>query len=245
MYTSPLYTWTVSPPLIPFVLNPEHAVQGVINFAKSDHVKLHRKGTSRLNDDLFNCVPGDLHQFLKTLADRAIEFQWNDDPVGIMQIPEDPIKTTKYTNLLTNHGELNLEDVLKFEESYINTPTPAAQDTNMLYHCLIGLLSKAVRTKVMVQEEQYNIKGKLSGNILLKIIIQESHLDSNATTTSIRNHLRSLDQFITTIGCDITRFNAHVQMLLEGLALCWETTHDLLSNLFKGYAATSDTTCMS
>ena len=77
-------TQPVSPPLIPFALNPVHAVQGVINFAKSDNVKLHRKGTSRLNDDHFDCVPEDLHQFLKTLNDRVTEFQWNDDAVGIM-----------------------------------------------------------------------------------------------------------------------------------------------------------------
>ena len=64
-------TQPVSPTLIPFTLNPAHAVQGVINFSKSDNVKLHRKGTSRLNDDPFNCVPEYLHQFLKTLADRA------------------------------------------------------------------------------------------------------------------------------------------------------------------------------
>ena len=80
----------------------------------------------------------------------------------------------------------------------------------MLYHCLIGSLSKAGGTKVMVWEEQYNINGKPSVNILLKIIIRESHLDINATTTSIINQLSSLDQFITTIGCDITKFNAHV-----------------------------------
>ena len=111
----------------------------------------------------------------------------------------------------------------------------------MLYHCLVGSLSKVGRTKVMVWEEQYKIKVKPSGNLLLKIIIRESHLDSNATTTSIRNQFSSLDQVITTIVCDITKFNAHVQMLLEGLALRGETTHDLLSNLFKGSAAASDT----
>ena len=176
-------TQPVSPLLVPFELNPAHAVQGVINFAKWDNVKLHRKGTSRLNDDPFDCVPGYLHQFLKTLTDRSTEFQWNYDAVGIMQILDHPITPTKYTNLLTNHGELGLEDVLIFEESYINTPTRAAQDTNMLYHCLIGLLSKSGRAKVMVWEEQYKIKGKPFRNLLLNIIIRQSHLDSNATTT--------------------------------------------------------------
>ena len=175
---------------------------------------------SRLNNDPFGFVPEDLHQFFKTLTDCATELQWNDDTVGIIQIPDDPIKTTEYTNLLTNQGEFDLEDVLKFKESYIKTPTRAAQDTNMLYHCLIGSLSKVGRTKVIVWEEQYKIKGNPSENLLLKIIIQESHLDSNATTTSIRNRLSSLDQFITSIGCNITKFNAHVQILLEGLASC-------------------------
>ena len=36
-------TQPVSPPLILFALNPAHAVQGVINFAKLDNVKLHIK----------------------------------------------------------------------------------------------------------------------------------------------------------------------------------------------------------
>ena len=67
-------TRPVSPPLIPFALNSAHAVQGVINFLKSDNVKLHRKSTSRLNNYPFDCVPEDLHQFLKILADRATEF---------------------------------------------------------------------------------------------------------------------------------------------------------------------------
>ena len=113
-------------------------------------------------------------------------------------------------NLLTNRGELDLEDVLRFEKSYINSPTRAAQDINMLYHCLIGSLSKVGKTKVMVWEDQCKIKGRPSENLLLKIIIREIHMDSNTTTTSIRNQLSSLDHFITTIRCDITKFNVHI-----------------------------------
>ena len=231
-----------SPTIVLFALNPSRAMQGVINFAKSNNVKLHKKGTPRLSGDRFDCVPEDLHQFLKTLSDRATEYQWNDDVLGILMILDNPILPTKYTNLLTNHGKLDLEDVLRFEKSYINSSTRAAQDKNELYHCLIVSLSKAGRTKVMVWEYQYKIKGRPSGNILLKIIIRESHLNSNATNTSIRNQLSSLDHFITTVGCNITKFNAHVQLLIEGLSSRIETTHDLLSKLFKGYVEASDNT---
>ena len=205
------------PPFFPFALNTAHAMQGVINFTKLDNIKLQKKRTSRLSEDRFDCVPKDLHQLLETLLDHATEYQCNDDVLGVLMIPNHPIFPTKYTNLLTNHGELDLEDVLRFEKSYIHSPTHTAQDTNMLHHCLIGSLSKVGRTKVMVWEDQYKIKGRPSGNILLKIIKRESHLDCNATTTLIRNQLISLDHFITTVGCDITKFNAHVQLLLEGL----------------------------
>ena len=94
----------------------------------------------------------------------------------------------------------------------------------------------------MVWGKQYKINGKGSGNLLLKIIIQESHLDSNATTMVIRWQLSSLDTYINTIGCDKTKFNVYVQNLLEGMASRGETTNDFLSNLFKGYQAVSNNT---
>ena len=148
----------------------------------------------------------------------------------------------KYTNLLTNHGELDLKDVLRFEKSYINSPSRAAQDTNMLYHCMIGSLSKLCRKKVVVWEDHNKIKVRPSGNLLLKIIICECFLGSNTTTTSIRNKLSSLEHFITTVRCNITKFNADVKLLLQGLESRGETMHDLLSNLFKCFVAASDNT---
>ena len=94
----------------------------------------------------------------------------------------------------------------------------------------------------MVWEKQYKINRKGSGNLLLKIIIPESHLDSNATTMVIHQQLSSLNTYINTIGCDITKFNVYVHNLLKGLALRGETTNNLLSNLFKGYQAVSNHT---
>lgn len=228
---------------VPFALNPAQATVGVIDFTRESNVKLHKRATSKLSEDLFDCVPEDLNHFLKLLGDRSSEFSWNDPIVGIMMIPENPADyDTTYTNLLTNHGQISLQRIRTFEESYINTPTRAAQDTDMLYHCLMSSLSKVGRTKVMIWEKQYKINDRASGNLLLKVIIRESHLDGNATTTVIRTKLSSLDTFINTIGCDITKFNAHVQLLLEGLSARGETTNDLLINLFKGYKAATDNT---
>ena len=79
-----------------------------------------------------------------------------------------------------------------------------------------------------------------SGVALLKVIIRESHLDTNATTNQIRTKLSSLDQYITTIDSDIGRFNQYVKLLLQSLTARNQSTSDLLINLFKGYGAASD-----
>ena len=78
------------------------------------------------------------------------------------------------------------------------------------------------------------------GNLLLKGIIRESHLDTNATTTNIRESLSLLDTYMPTITCDVTKFNKHVRQLELALHCGGEHTSDLLTNLFKGYLAALD-----
>ena len=75
---------------------------------------------------------------------------------------------------------------------------------------------------------------------LLKIIVRESHLDTNATTNQIRTKLSNLDQYVMTIDSDIGKFNDHVKSLVQALAARNQTTTDILINLFKGYGAVSD-----
>ena len=75
---------------------------------------------------------------------------------------------------------------------------------------------------------------------LLKVIIRESHLDTNATTNSIRTKLSSLDMYITTVNSDIGRFSKYVKLLIQSLTAGNQGTSDLLINLFKGYSAVSD-----
>ena len=84
-----------SSPLVLFALNTTHDMHGVINLAKLDNVKLQKKGTSQLSEDCFDCVSKDLHQFLRTLSDRATEYQWNYDVLGILMITDHPILPTK------------------------------------------------------------------------------------------------------------------------------------------------------
>jgi hypothetical protein len=76
--------------------------------------------------------------------------------------------------------------------------------------------------------------------MLLKVIIRESHIDTNATVSHIRTQLSSLDTYLPTIGHDIGKLNDYVTSLHDALLARGEVSNDLLVNLFKGYKSSSD-----
>ena len=101
-------------------------------------------------------------------------------------------------------------------------------------------LSCTGHNKITSFRNQYTINGTPVGILLLKVIVCESHIDTNAMTTYIRDQLSRLDEFLPLIDYDIGKMNLHVQSLIEALNARGETTTDLLTNLFKGYKAAKD-----
>lgn len=106
-------------------------------------------------------------------------------------------------------------------------------------------LSKEARMKIEGWENEYVIQNNQgtttpSGNLLLKVIIRESHLDTNATTQSIRMKLSNLDDYMIKISSDITKFNSYVKILIRSLEARGQKSEALLTHLFKGYLAASD-----
>ena len=123
---------------------------------------------------------------------------------------------------------------------YIHGISRAAQDTAHLHLCLMNSLTQAGKDKVRLWSDQFILNGQESGILLLKVIIRVRHLDTNATTNSIRTQLSNLDEYITTIRCDIIKFNEHVKCLLEQLNAHGGETQDLLTNLSKAYISVKD-----
>ena len=105
--------------------------------------------------------------------------------------------------------------IKKSEETYIGKESISTQYINVLYHCQMNSISKVGKARVSVWSSQYKVNGLPSGNIFLKGIIQESHLDTKLKTASIRTQLISLDAYIRNVGCDITKFNAHDNFYLQ------------------------------
>ena len=54
------------------------------------------------------------------------------------------------------------------------------------------------------------VKKLDSGNLLLKVLVMESHLDMNATTAWICTQLLGPDKYMINVGSDIGNFNLYI-----------------------------------
>lgn len=224
-----------------FALMPAGAVDGVINYRTPEGRKLYENATKKLNEELYDCNAEELYAFLYTLDERATEYGWNDEVGGILYVPKDPNDLGQGLDyLIDKYGTVDVDRVRAHDESYINLQIRPAQDNYMLFRCLMASLSTEGKKKIVIWKEDYTIGDRPSGCLLLKVIIRESHLDTNATTASIWNKLNQLDEYLPTVGYNITKFNGYVKLLVDSLAARGETTQDLLINLFKGYLSAPD-----
>ena len=102
-------------------------------------------------------------------------------------------------------------------------------------------LSATGRAKISVWSAEYTMpNGQPDELILLKVIIRESNVNTQATAAYIRQQLASLDKYIGTVDSDIKKFNTHVKYLTHDLECRRHQSTDVLINLFKGYEAASD-----
>ena len=232
-----------------FYLNPASAMVGVLDFTDVECRKYFHKATKKLDEEeLYDCTPGNMYHFLKLLKQRANENGWDSEVTGVLWIPEDHQDQNSDLHYLpTEYGRVTMEQIANFERSYLGLETRASQDGYMIFKCLMNSLSKEARMKIETWESEYMITNEQgtvvpSGNLLLKVIIRESHLDTNATTQSIRMKMINLDEYMSKIGSDITKFNGYVKLLEGSLVARGQRSEALLTHLFKGYLAASDKT---
>jgi hypothetical protein len=225
-----------------FARAPALAIDGLLDYTKPEHIKIYRSGIKQVSENQYDCEAEGLYQFLKDVQDRAEEMGWSE---GILKVTfNGGEEDERQDSFMDNYGTITLEQVTESELQYIDEGGRLAQDTYMLYKCLMASLTNEARKKVSLWSNQFRIgdENEVSGVALLKVIIRESHLDTNATTNQIRTKLSSLDSYITTIDSDIGRFNQYVKLLVQSLTARNQTSSDLLINLFKGYGAVSDET---
>ena len=228
-------------PPIAFSLTPYNLGNTILDYRTPEGRKHYDRATQQLNEIKYDCQSDNLRSFLEDLGRRADAFGWSTPTTGILQIPKDLNDPTQgHYDLLANYGEIDFDHIRQHETNNVGQQTRSAQDSAQLYNCLMNSLSKEATDLITIWKDDYVINGHLSGVLLLRVIIRESYIDTNATATAVREKLSSLDMYMATIDSDIGKFNSYVKQQLATLNARGETTQDLLTNLFKGYLACSD-----
>ena len=96
------------------------------------------------------------------------------------------------------------------------------------------------KSTILIWENKYVIKSDISRNLLLKIIIRENHLYTNAMMGLIGDKLSALNTYLPQVVYNILKLNQNVSLMVQALGSRGETTQDPLSNFFKGYFSCSD-----
>ena len=215
-----------------FALTPGLYEDEVIDYGTPDGVKLYRAAVKALGPELFDCDPEGMRLFMVQIQARVIEAGWEP----LIQIPTED----GAVNLITNYGEIELEDIQEHAATYVDQATRVAQLNHQMYQCLLASLSREGLAKVTMSEEDYLVEGYFSGPCMLKVILRESHIDTRATVRHVREELSSLDVAMVKYDHDIIKLNMHVKALRRALHSRGEEANDMVTNLFKGYKAAAD-----
>ena len=76
--------------------------------------------------------------------------------------------------------------------------------------------------------------------MLLRVLIQEAHIDTNATLRKIYTQVQDLPNYMTSVQHNITKFNLHVESLIAQLNARGKEAPELLTSLFIAYQVVPD-----
>ncbi|KAI2502027.1 hypothetical protein MHU86_12430 [Fragilaria crotonensis] len=82
-------------PEVAFAFSPALAVEGLLDYTKSEHSKIYKSAIREVCKEPFECEDEGLYQFLKDVQDRADEMGWSDSILNItLEVTEngDPVQ---------------------------------------------------------------------------------------------------------------------------------------------------------
>ena len=208
-----------------FALSPELEDSGVIDYKTSSGAKMYNQAVKKLSENQFDCNAAGLKIFMTHLRAKYHIMGWE----CILLIPTD--HTDPHNNLINmvyRHGEITLEQVTEHARTYMHGINRSAEDASQMFHFLMVSLTPEGSSKIAVWYHELMDEGLGNGPILLRVIIRESDMDTNASERHLRQKIRTLDTYIPSIDHDIIKFNIYVKEIVNELAANGHTTSDLI-----------------
>ena len=99
---------------------------------------------------------------------------------------------TDTRELLSDYGRINMDDISNHATMYTGMQTREAQNSEMLYHFLMNLVTTEFTTKLVLYQNDYTINGVPIRACLFKKIIQLTYVDTMATASHIHETLMDM-----------------------------------------------------
>lgn len=132
-----------------------------LDYTKSEDMKFFNKGIIPM-DEKFDLKEEKLRKFLDMVKDKVGIFNWNN----VTNIP-DTVAVSR--NLITQYGQLSLQECTTYATAHQNATTRRAQNEIMLYHYLVNSLTQDARLNMLVDPSVSTIGTNPSGLIFLKV----------------------------------------------------------------------------
>jgi hypothetical protein len=120
-----------------FALSPALVVNGIIDYMSREGRHIFTYATTKLDEELYNCKPEGLYQFIQAIKGQAHKYGWDHAIGGIIHIPEDAADPASVRNNL--YGMISMDQIRGFEGTYINQQLRPVQDTYLIVQMSHGL----------------------------------------------------------------------------------------------------------
>jgi hypothetical protein len=116
----------------------------------------------------------------------------------------------------------------------------AAQNSQMIFHCVADSITSHFKTELMAESEKYIIDGHTKGLCFLKLLISKAQIDTIATVNILRSSIGRLPSKMVELSGNITAFNSYVKNIETSLVSYGHRADELMTNMFLAYAAVED-----
>lgn len=215
---------------VTFALMPGAADNNVLNFNKSEAIKLFHKAIQPL-DPKFTLAEENLRTFMEQVRERARIYNWD----ALLTVPVDA--TTSY-HLITHYGMISAEACSTYAADHVGAAfeTRKTQDSMMLYQFLLNSLTDAAKLTMLSNKDQYYVGTTPSGVCFLKAIIGRSSINTKAKVSMIRKRIARLaDIMKDEFKGNVRNFNIYVADQRDQLLGRGESVPKLLTHLFDAY----------
>ena len=228
-----------------FALNPNHGFDGVLNFSKKHHRAIYNSAIASLYadpKDRYNLDASEAQTLLQKVRDRC-----DDCNIAVIEVPathQDVVHRRDgnpydAVNLCDSHGTVEVNQLTFFVRSFIGQPVRDAQDDNMLAIMLQQSLTEHAYQVVTRDASRYTVRGRKSGLLWLKVILDESAIASSVDPMVVREEIAYADAKFQDLGCNVRLFNDWIQLKMNQLRQKGTTSSDAATHVIKAYKASN------